>query len=340
MRSAQFIMLSEIHGFETMQRVDFALLKQLNSELGVRIYLAELSPAQAAAFNMYVVGEEERYAREVFDFWAADAAQWGNREFFNKLSAIRELNEALPEEGKIRFIGTDRIYDLEFAETMRNILEAGVPTGAELSFATTEGVQAINASLLEANLERNLPDERYSNILPNMDFVAALPEAANEQFYGLWGIFHGSKGPVSGVDPLARRLNADGGAFAGRLLSVSSLCIENCENLMSAGGLPGFLQGDDGEEYTVLPLAYDQTYIARIRGVGDVKHALEDWDIAMFEISEENSPYMSGPRLSEQSGLITLVFPFEYEAAAGFSTDYMIAYRNAEPLTPWSGRVA
>ena len=105
--ASRLIMLGEVHGYAVPQRLDLALLQHLSSHAGVRWYLAELDPAQAMAINKYIAGGDSAAVAAVFDRWADQSAQWGNRDFFNKLSGIRAMNAALPPDRQVRFIGVD-----------------------------------------------------------------------------------------------------------------------------------------------------------------------------------------------------------------------------------------
>jgi hypothetical protein len=93
---ARFVMLSEMHGFAGVQAIDLMMVRKMAEERGTRIYLAELSPDQAIAFNAMVLDGDDSFALEVFEFWSGITAQWGNREFFAKLEALRDFNRGRP----------------------------------------------------------------------------------------------------------------------------------------------------------------------------------------------------------------------------------------------------
>lgn len=332
---AEFIMLSEIHGFADVQRLDLALLRGLNAQHGVRSYLAELSPAQAMAFNEMVSGGSDQYAREVFDRWGDQSTQWGNREFFAKLQAMAADNEARPEDRRVYFIGADKEGDADWAAKV----VAELSGDGDPAFGSLGGVQAINRDLATAEMERDTSGSRYDSILPNIASVRAIDGANEETFYGLWGLFHGSKAPVNGSDPLSLRLNADDGAFAGKVLTIGTLAIDWSFNMMPTQALPSFWHGDAGQAYSVVPLSYDQTYMARLRGVGDVMDAMGEDRAALFRIGGEGTPYADGPRLSDASGIFAMMQPFEYGGPAAEVNDFLLVLRGSPALTPWKGEV-
>lgn len=330
---ARLIMLSEIHGFAAVQKIDLALLRYLNENFGVRSYLAELSPAQAMAFNTYIGGGSDKDVMAVFGHWAEERAQWGNREFFSKLTALRTFNSQVSDDQKVWFIGVDQIYDREWAS---KIATEYVPVSTA-AFGSQEGVMAINAALLRLGLEREEDTSRYGHILPNIESLLSVPAADAEIFYGLWGLFHGSKMTVNGAEPLAMRLNKEGGVFEGGVVSIATLCIDGCFNMMPASAAPPPFQPANGEEYVLMPMNYDDVYLARLRGVSDVRNAMGDDRVALFPVSLEGSPYTSSGRLSKQSGYLMLLQKFDYGGSADEVMDYLIVMRGSAALTPWQG---
>lgn len=333
--TAQFVMLAEIHGYAMPQALDLMMVKKLAEERGMRAYLAELSPDQAIAFNAMVLDGDDTFARAVFDAWGEISAQWGNKEFFAKLEAIAAFNAQRPDDKKIVFIGTDKPTELDFAEQMLGQLDPSV----DANFSSLANVRAINGLLLDEAMTRPDNSSRYSHIVPSMAIVADLPGAEDEVFYALWGLFHGSKVPVNGAKPLAARL-IENGTFAG-VGTISTLCLENCFNLLPAYGLPAEpLRGPNGEEYTLLPMSYSNPYFVRIRGADELRKAMDarSSDSVFVPLTEADSPYLEGPRLSVTTGYLDLVLPtFDYEASAGEASDAVILMRNVPGLTPWSG---
>lgn len=328
---SRFVMLSELHGYRAVQAVDLALVEHFARTGPARTYLAELGPGQALAFNTMVSGGDEAPARAVFDAWAEGGFQWANREFFQKLERIRDLNAALPEDRRIWFVGADAPAD---RERLAGLAVAG--PDAEPGFGSFAAVQALNAQLGRAALERE-SDNRYTHMLSNIATVSVLDP--QRSFYGLWGLFHGTKTTVNGATPLAMRLNQPGGAFEGSLTTLTTMCIDGCLNMMPARAVPGFLQGEAKPDYVYLPINFDYVIVQRARGINDVKHAMGDAPIMSFQVTGEQSPYAQGPRLSAQSGYLSYVQGFTYGGPAAELTDYFIVMRGSAGLTPWDGTV-
>lgn len=345
---ARFVMLAEMHGYAMPQTLDLALAKHLNQTKGTRIYLAELSPAQALAFNHMLEAGEDDFAREVFDYWATQSAQWANNEFFAKLEALRTYNASLPVDQRIRFVGVDTIYNRPFAEQMRDraigALATEEGTRRPAAFDDPFGVAAVNLVLLEAGLKRGDTASRYSHILPNIDLMLGIPGAENETFYALWGLFHGIKGTTNGSKPLAMRLNAEGGAFAGDVITIHTVCALSCFNMMPREGVPvESFRGPNGEAYTWLPMGFDNSYLTRLRGISDLKAvAGPDTAAMLFDLTADGTPYRDTVRLQTFTGYLAMVQAatgqnIEFDGSVADVMDYMILMQNSPPLTPWKG---
>lgn len=98
---ARYVLLGEMHGYALPQQLDTALVTYLQAEGPPRWYLAEMTPREAIAVNEYLSGGSDIYARAVFDRFAESGLQWANKEFFQKLTSLRGLNETLPADRQI-----------------------------------------------------------------------------------------------------------------------------------------------------------------------------------------------------------------------------------------------
>ncbi|GGY52574.1 hypothetical protein [Parvularcula lutaonensis] len=326
-------LLSEIHGYAAMQDLDLALLTHLREKTGLRIYLGEFTPAQAEAFNRLVLEGKEPAARAVFDAWAQDTRQWGNREFFAKLQKIRALNNSLPEDSRIVFIGIDGPQDPEDAAAMLRTMASNISPG----FGSTSAIRAINRALMEEGFRRQMTGRRYDSILPNIDLLMGLPNAHDQQFYGLWGLGHGAEVRINGYEPLARRLNGEEGPFENAVGTILALCLSDCFAMMPARGLPSVLQGKAGEAYALLPMNLDNPYLTRIRGADEIARALGDSDGLLVELDLPDSPYREGKRLMKTDGFLALVQAVDIEGSAAEAYDAVIFLQGSPALTPWSG---
>lgn len=328
--AAKYILLGEMHGYGAPQKVDLALTRALISETTPRWYLAEMTPREAMAVNLYIAGGEDGPLRAVFDRFAAMQAQWGNREFFDKLTGFRALNADLPASAQIRFIGIDAPRDDETAL-------AAPPTGAgapDLGDRAT--AQAINAAL-DAD-SASAPDRtRYAAMQAHMTSLAAMPGFDAARFVGLWGLFHASEAPINGAAPLARWLQEERAPYAGAVVTISTLCIGECYNMMPAAALPAPLHGPAGEAYVWLPMDNANPYFMRPKGVGDIARAVGDAPAALFRISGAQTPYADGDRLTRSTGYLTMLQPWDVDGPAAAAMDYLLVFQGSAPLTPWAG---
>ena len=319
---------SEIHGYAAPQDFDFALLKHLNERAGVRYYLAEMDPAQALAVNLWFETGDDTLIGEVFDSWAGEAAQWGNKEFFAKLAKIKALNDTLSADRQIRFAGVDQIQNRDFAGRVISLIQHG--EGEE-----ERPVDKLNLSMLETALALEEPGSRYASILRNTGAVAAAFPAGTK-FYGMWGLFHGMQVPVAGREPLAMQLQEDG-PFAGEVVTLTSFYTEFSMSMMQSKFLPPPLIGNTDAAYALVPSNNDDTYLYYVRGINDLKKVAGDDQVTVFNLRGEGTPYRGNRRLMKSRGFIASMQPFVVDGSASEAADYAVLFQASPALTPWKG---
>lgn len=327
---ARYIFLGEMHGFGLPQQLDAALMTYLQTDGPPRWYLAEMTPREAIAVNEYLSGGSASYARAVFDRFAVMGLQWANKEFFQKLTTLRTLNEKLPGERQIRFVG----IDLDREGEPLKLPEAGMGAGPDLSDPST--ARAINEALLRASVATR---NRYTSMKARLTVLAEMPGFADARFAGLWGFFHASEAPINGVKPLALWLQDPAASYAGKVVTINSMCVGDCFNMMPAAALPGPIRGPNQEGYTWIPMGIENPYFQRPKGISDFMHTLGDDRAALYRIGGEASPYNESDRLATSSGYLVMMNPWEVSGSTSQMTDYVLLYRNTAPLHPWSGKV-
>jgi hypothetical protein len=327
--SRRLFLLGEAHGVAVGQQLDLAMLLHLNATIGTRYYVAEVDPAQAAWFNAYLdTGDETRLDR-VFSYWARELYQWGNGDFRSKIIAIRELNLSLPPERRVRFIGMDRLQDAGLACAYLGELIAGVQStqqwnGIErLRAALSEDracedssrdgpLAVVGAELAEimpatpppevdrgawrelTNMISMLSDRRRLEFREQM-IVAAFQRLGadelydGEKFYGLWGMFHVLKAPVSGAEPMAFALQEQG-PFQDQIVSIGIFNLDS-EMMMPGGAIP-FLEAD-ASGYANMGYSVDSPVMSMLSGIGSVKAAMLG-DATLFSLSTTGTPYGRG----------------------------------------------
>lgn len=325
---ARYIFLGEMHGYGLPQRLDLALVTYVQRGEVPRWYLAELTPREAIAVNHYLEGGSDTYVRAMFDRFAGMSLQWANSEFFDKLTAMRALNETLPPDRQVRFIG----IDLDRSGEPLALPETGELPAPDLGDFST--AQAINHALLAVPADGG---SRYGAMRPRLAALAGMPGHDAARFVGLWGLGHTSEAPIGGGVPLAIWLQDEGAPYGGEVVTINTLCVGECFNMLPAVALPAAMAGPNGEDYIWLPMGVDNPYFQRPKGIGDLMAVLGPDAAALYRISGEGSPYETGDRLTASSGYLVMMRPWEIEGSAAAMTDYMIVYRGTPPLTPWAG---
>jgi hypothetical protein len=317
-----------MHGYALPQKLDSALMTYLQTDGPPRWYLAELTPREAIAVNEYLSGGSDSYARAVFDRFAGMGLQWANQEFFQKLTSLRALNETLPAERQIRFIG----IDLDREGDPLKLPEAG--GAASPNLGDPSSARAINEALLAVSLDTR---HRYSTMKARLAALAKIPGFADARFAGLWGFFHASEAPINEVEPLALWLQDAATPYAGDVVTINTLCVGECFNMMPAAALPGPMKGPNDEGYTWVPMGMENPYFQRPKGMSDFMHALGDERAALYRIGGDASPYNESNRLAASSGYLVMMKPWDVSGTTTQMTDYVLVYRDTAPLYPWAG---
>ncbi len=96
-----------IHGASIPQEVDFAMLKSLHQQAGLKYYAPEVDPAMAYFLNQYLSNGNEALLKTLVKFYAKRVSQDAGIEWLEKWQKIRELNLSTPEAKRIQVLGTD-----------------------------------------------------------------------------------------------------------------------------------------------------------------------------------------------------------------------------------------
>ena len=327
---ARYVILGEMHGYALPQQLDTALITYFQTEGPPRWYLAEMTPGEAIAVNEYLAGGGDRHVRLVFDRFAAMGVQWANQEFFRKLTALRALNETRPDARQVRFVG----IDLDRAGDPLELPEARARAGAGPNLGDPSTARAVNEALLRVP---SATGSRYRAMKARLTALAAMPGFAEARFAGLWGIFHASEAPINGSEPLALWLQDAAAPYAGEVVTINSMCVGDCFNMMPAAALPGPMAGPNGEEYSWVPMGIGNPYFQRPKGISDFMHALGTDRAALYRVAGDASPYNQSDRLAASSGYLVMMQPWEVSGTTAQMTDYVLLYRDSAPLHPWSG---
>lgn len=343
-RRARVILLGEVHGIAHGQILDFAFLRALHRDAGVRLYLGEFDAAQADAFNDYLSGGSDDAVDAVFAGWRARGAQWASADFRRKLSLIARWNQSLPERERIRFLGADEIQDTErFCIWLAGRLDraapmpavknavaalrdparcatAGAAEGASLAASTDLDLATRDA--LAAWAENARHPDRESRIEANVRRHLATHRGV---LYGLWGLYHVVQAEVNGTAPLALRLARTG-------VPVRSAVILNLagEMMIPTAGPEG------GITFSSVPYTVDSAEAALVHRIEPFAAAAAG-PLTLFELGRRGSPYRRSDALTRVGGRFGEMQPFVIDPATaprGFWTDAVVISRGSPATQP------
>ena len=360
----QVFMLAEVHGFEQPQTLDLSLLKHLHQRVGVRYYLAEVDYCQAYFLNQYLQTGREALLRSVFQIWIKENAQWGNRQFYDKIKKIRVYNLTLPEKSRIRFLGVDRLQDLAltkrflelslrdsvyrsakepFVDSLRRVVSAPALNEQKLVDAAKHFLAAKAEGTEDAALSHVLRNLVYYGQKTNRDSVMYLNlkdltrtlRLDQEKLYGLWGFFHTLPGTVNGgkKKPFAAYLKQADSPFRGKVVAMNIYALDS-ENMMPSKALPASI--NPGKAYVNTTWANGDGPLAFTFGVNDLRAVTEENTITLFKLSGEESPYWHSSQLTRTK----VIIPGQSIEADGKDPripdafPYVFLMRNSKALQP------
>ncbi|QHT69523.1 erythromycin esterase family protein [Rhodocytophaga rosea] len=368
----QIFLLGEVHGFAIPQVLDIQLLTHLNQKVGLKYYLAEVDYSQAYFLNEYLQTGNDTLLSYVFKTWVNQNAQWGNKNFYNKIRQIRSLNQRLPADKQIKILGVDRIQDMAVTnrylqqllkqqnyQTGKNPLLDKIQqlTASDTISMQTWAAQA-NQILTDAdslskhmlgketfNCMFTLQNIAYYQPVVNRDSVMYLNLKAltsefhleNEKMYGLWGFFHTMQVPIKRdhmVWPFAALLkHSQDSPFRNKVVSLNIYALDS-ENMMPGKMLPASIR--KGKSYFNTSWANSDGPLAFVGGIKDLRAVSAESTATLFKLNGANSPYRTSSRLAETKVLIP---GQSLEVADKTATtedvfQYVILLRNGEALEP------
>ena len=293
-RSTLFL-VGESHGSDAPHVFDAALFAHLVKRVGVRDYLAEADPIQAAHLNAYLESGDEAELDIVLGGWATSGAQWGSNSYANKIRAIRALNSGLGKR-PVLIHGVDRIQDFDVAAVWlrahggtvdtaalaaaakrrdkAKVLRAGVPLGndatlealrvvldAEIAGQTREAVIATSYSALRAGLLKSRPA------------------------YGMWGLFHVLQGGMDKATPAATLIRA-----ANPTERIASIVLVP----IGSKALMYVPTGSDKTTPINLDLFNVDGPLSKMAGSSDLAAAAPAGRITIYDLDRAGSPYRIG----------------------------------------------
>ena len=334
---SRLFLLAESHGSAAPQVLDLELLTHLNARIGLATYLAEVDPVQGERLNAYLESGDEAILKGVFDFWSESGAQWGNTAFEAKVRGIRALNQTLPVERRIRFIGVDAVQDWALLKDW--IVErGGVVDTAAWDGGGAQARAALALTALDGKAE-DAPGRRLTHqlrlIAAGTDRESAIFETYAEAVrsgelgdrpaYGLWGLFHAMQGAVNDALPFAARVASSDLPTADSVTTISLLSLDSAVQIPVP--LPTGVQRMRLTEFNI-----DGPFV-KVQGSATLKAATEPDRITVFDLAGADSPVRPGDFLTIRTS-IGQDFTLEAGRPTADYSRYVGVYRGSDWAAP------
>lgn len=300
-------LLAESHGSAAPQVLDLELLTHLNARIGLTAYLAEVDPVQGERLNAYLDSGDEAVLARVFDFWSETGTQWGNTAFEAKVRGVRALNQTLPAERRIRFVGVDAVQDWGLLKDWI-VEQGGAVDAAAWEGGGAQARAAMALTALEGNAEdapgRRLTDQlrrivagtdRETAIFETYAQAVRSGELGDRPAYGLWGLFHAMQGPVNGALPFAARVAGSDLPTANRVTTISLLSLDSAVQIPVP--LPTGVQRMRLTEFNI-----DGPFV-KVQGSATLRAATEADRITVFDLVGDDSPVRPGDFLTIRTSI-------------------------------------
>jgi hypothetical protein len=363
----QLLLLGEVHGIQKPQELDFELLTHLNQKEAVRYYIAEVDATKAHYLNQYLQTGDEATLLKVFRSWITQNAQWANKDYMRKIQKIRTLNQILPRNRRIQFVGIDRIHDKTLvAEHLRQLI-----SGRKLSKA----VRPLADSLIN-KLDQKGPDSLAANIaltwltdwqaaesnyrktfgtsapelhdlLTNVsylktiksrettiftNFKTVLPRLTNEKLYGFWGYFHVlQSAPIKSAKPFACLVKESGI----KVVSITCSYLDSYMMLPTAF-LPPFWQ-EKGKSYSRLDKFNNDSELMHSEGIETMRAVTRPHSTTLFALDREGSFARHKPIRIKYSPFMPQKIEYDPQRPMTDYYQYVVLVRDSdmtEPIVP------
>jgi hypothetical protein len=350
-------LLGENHGYATPQTLDLALLIHLNERVNLRYYVAEMDVAQAELVNGFLQTGNTALLDSLFRAFReqtlAGTSQWGNRQFYDKVVAIRAYNQTRPDSLRIQFLGADWFqakgsFAIDLMRHLVNTHTATAPTGPLadslrivlntptvslgklLPFAERVRVgYGANPGVYQKWLGGKLIVFRqmvellsYANRGLTHDGVAARQvqflttemHLEREKLYGLWGYTHVLRANVNGNTTLSGLLQQ-----AGRKVVTMPIMMKDSRMLVHRDHVP-FMFRKAGQQFVEMSYLDADGRVFGIDGFSELLPVTQANQTTLIKLDAMGSPYTQQQKLIKVSGLTgSKIKP---DSAQTVTTDY------------------
>lgn len=369
----QLFLLGESHGMQKPQELDYELLKHLNERVGVRYYVAEVDQSKAHYLNQYLQTGNDSTLMKVFRSWVATKAQWANRDFWKKMERIRALNQTLPKNRRIQFIGIDRIQERRLVGEHLTELLAGRKLTAEARVLTdtllnrlqtlrpdslrAEAAQALlnyltaNEKAAQRMIGPALPDvkhllnnvvylkaikSRERTIFTNFQTLVQTLNLQQEKLYGFWGFFHVLQAPVEGgAKPFAALVRESDLPMRNNVVSITCSYVD-CHMMLPTAYLPPMWQ-ERGKTYSRVDKFNNNSEMMYTEGIDKLMALTKPNTLTLFQIA--GTPAGQQPTRVRYSPFMPKEQQLQFDPKRPTSDyfQYLILVRNSdmtEPMVP------
>jgi len=332
----QVFFVSESHGYEKPQELDFEIFKQINKKTGLRIYLAEIDFSQAYYLNKYLTTGNEELLQSIYQYWYNQQLQWGCKAGFDKWKKLYAYNQTLPAGKKIRVLGLDGAQDLNMnVQLLLELLQTAEDQPVKKSFdsLTTyskmklanknekkmfisyarrlDSTMLSNTTLFKKLLKANYysvqfiihniasKEVREKKIIDNFTSLYFQYKLGNEKMYGFWGRFHAMQDSVNNSMPFAGLLKKSQLPMRNKIVTIPIFCLES-SSMLPTSFLPPMAQ-QKGTVYSKSSMVNDDSFIYQVAGISVFKSLIEKNSCYIFKLNAANSPYKKGLYLLESS---------------------------------------
>ncbi|MDQ1193783.1 hypothetical protein QE419_002549 [Brevundimonas vesicularis] len=340
----KLFLLGESHGVAAPQVLDLELLTHLNARIGLTDYVAEVDPVQGARLNQYLETGDEAVLDRVFDFWTKGGAQWGNTAFEAKVRGVRALNQTLPTDRRIQFIGIDAVQDWPLLAAWV-VEQGGQADAAALAGAATNAARAAIAQGWLATVPASPATSRLADrlrgvlegtskaigreavIFDTYSRVVTGGELGERPAYGLWGMFHVIQGGVNNAQPFAARVAASDLPTARRIVSLAILSLDSAVQIPAP--TPAGVQRMRLDNFNI-----DGPFV-KVKGSATLREASPPNAIVLFDIGAEGTPFLSGGDFTDIRTSVGQSFVMDHpERPAASFVQYVGVFRNSDWAPP------
>ncbi|MCX2449753.1 hypothetical protein OQX61_00600 [Pedobacter sp. PLR] len=364
----KLFLLSEIHGIQKGQDIDYTMVTMLNREINLNTYVAEFDFAKAYFLNQYLETGNEKLIDDVFDDWVKQDIQWGNKDFQNKIRKIRLYNQQLKPNQRIYFEGIDHIENTViaaryFKEVLKdpslqkiskafhpliNALEAkndsliiSISTGLKSEFELNPQFKSVskfedlrfalkNCMMINSDRETLLHD--------NFVDLFKVRNWKDKKLYGFFGFGHVIQAEVnpgkrkSLAVLLAQNENLP---LKGKILSIVMLYVDS-KMMIPTFAIPEAWQ-DKGKRFSMITQFNHDGPLLNVEGIADFKAVTKPNTATLFNLKAKGSPYLLKSLNIKYADMMPKNMRVLLDEKGKYTTDYfqyMVLVRNSEATQP------